>query len=865
MASTAASPAFCGIPKASTSTATRASIPATRFLAKNPLRGLGFSAAAAEPLLSHHVATKLRSFSAKPVRGVASMAKKSVGDLSAADLKGKKVFVRADLNVPLDDNQTITDDTRIRAAVPTIKHLISNGAKVILSSHLGRPKGVTPKYSLAPLVPRLSELLGIQVVKADDCIGPEVEKLVASLPEGGVLLLENVRFYKEEEKNEPEFAKKLASLADLFVNDAFGTAHRAHASTEGVTKFLKPSVAGFLLQKELDYLVGAVSSPKRPFAAIVGGSKVSSKIGVIESLLEKCDILLLGGGMIFTFYKAQGLSVGSSLVEEDKLELATSLLEKAKAKGVSLLLPTDVVIADKFAPDANSKVVPASAIPDGWMGLDIGPDSCFEFDKFAVGTEAIANKLAELSGNGVTTIIGGGDSVAAVEKVGVASVMSHISTGGGASLELLEGKELPGVLALDEATPVAVNFFDLSTEMATKKSVGSLKEADLKGKRVLVRVDLNVPLDDNFKITDDTRIRAAVPTIKYLMEHGAKVILTSHLGRPKGVTPKYSLKPLVPRLSELLGLEVKMANDCIGEEVEKLVAGLPEGGVLLLENVRFYKEEEKNDPEFAKKLASLADLYVNDAFGTAHRAHASTEGVAKYLKPSVAGFLMQKELDYLVGAVANPKKPFAAIVGGSKVSSKIGVIESLLEKVDILLLGGGMIFTFYKAQGHAVGSSLVEADKLDLATSLMEKAKTKGVSLLLPSDVVIADKFAADANSKVVPASQIPDGWMGLDIGPDSIKSFGEALDTTKTIIWNGPMGVFEFDKFAAGTEAIAKKLAELSVKGVTTIIGGGDSVAAVEKVGLADKMSHISTGGGASLELLEGKTLPGVLALNDA
>ncbi|KAL0310845.1 UNVERIFIED_CONTAM: Phosphoglycerate kinase, chloroplastic [Sesamum angustifolium] len=448
MASTAASPAFCGIPKASTAAA-RASLtaPTTRFLSKTPLRRLGFAAAAADPLLSHHVATKLVSFknaSAKPVRGVASMAKKSVGDLSGADLKGKKVFVRADLNVPLDDNQNITDDTRIRAAVPTIKHLISNGAKVILSSHLGRPKGVTPKYSLAPLVPRLSELLGIQVVKADDCIGPEVEKLVASLPEGGVLLLENVRFYKEEEKNEPEFAKKLASLADLF---------------------------------ELDYLVGAVSSPKRPFAAIVGGSKVSSKIGVIESLLEKCDILLLGGGMIFTFYKAQGLSVGSSLVEADKLDLATSLLEKAKAKGVSLLLPTDVVIADKFAPDAESKIVPASAIPDGWMGLDIGPDSVktfsdalettktviwngpmgvFEFDKFAVGTEAIANKLAELSGKGVTTIIGGGDSVAAVEKVGVANVMSHISTGGGASLELLEGKELPGVLALDEATPVAV-------------------------------------------------------------------------------------------------------------------------------------------------------------------------------------------------------------------------------------------------------------------------------------------------------------------------------------------------------------------------------------------------------------------------
>ncbi|KAL5977492.1 Phosphoglycerate kinase 3, cytosolic [Asimina triloba] len=401
--------------------------------------------------------------------------------------------------------------------------------------------------------------------------------------------------------------------------------------------------------------------------------------------------------------------------------------------------------------------------------------------------------------------------------------------------------------------------------MATKRSVGDLKEGDLKGQRVFVRVDLNVPLDDNQKITDDTRIRAAVPTIKYLIGHGAKIILASHLGRPKGVTPKYSLKPLVPRISELLGTKVEMADDSIGEGVEKMVAALPDGGVLLLENVRFYREEEKNDPEFAKKLASLADLYVNDAFGTAHRAHASTEGVTKYLKPAVAGYLMQKELDFLVGAVANPKKPFAAIVGGSKVSTKIGVMESLLAKVDILLLGGGMIFTFYKAQGHAVGSSLVEEDKLNLATSLLEKAKAKGVSLLLPTDVVIADKFAADANSKVVPVTGIPVDWMGLDIGPDSIKTFSQSLDSAKTIIWNGPMGVFEFQKFAVGTEEMAKKLADLSGKGVTTIIGGGDSVAAVERVGLADKMSHISTGGGASLELLEGKSLPGVLALNDA
>ncbi|KAJ6432325.1 hypothetical protein OIU84_019546 [Salix udensis] len=420
----------------STSTAARASLlpVSTSGLRTTSLRGLGFSAA--DPLFSSHVVSKIRSLKSngKAPRAVVSMAKKSVGDLTAADLKGKRVFVRADLNVPLDDNQNITDDTRIRAAIPTIKYLISNGAKVILSSHLGRPKGVTPKFSLAPLV-----------VKADDCIGPEVEKLVASLPDGAVLLLENVRFYKEEEKNEPEFAKKLASLADLYVNDAFGTAHRAHASTEGVTKFLKPSVAGFLLQKELDYLVGAVSNPQKGH-------------------LLPLWVVLRSHPRLESLSRSWRSVISSFWVE-------------AKAKGVSLLLPSDVIIADKFAPDANSKIVPASAIPDGWMGLDIGPESVktfnealgttqtviwngpmgvFEFEKFATGTEAIAKKLAELSGKGVTTIIGGGDSVAAVEKVGVADVMSHISTGGGASLELLEGKALPGVLALDEVVRVAV-------------------------------------------------------------------------------------------------------------------------------------------------------------------------------------------------------------------------------------------------------------------------------------------------------------------------------------------------------------------------------------------------------------------------
>jgi len=398
-----------------------------------------------------------------------------------------------------------------------------------------------------------------------------------------------------------------------------------------------------------------------------------------------------------------------------------------------------------------------------------------------------------------------------------------------------------------------------------KKNLASLTAADLSGKKVLVRVDFNVPQDDTGKITDDTRIRAALPTINYLIDAGARVILTSHFGRPKGVTESLRLNPVAVRLSELLGKPVLKTDDCIGDEVAAQVNALNNGDVALLENVRFYPEEEKNDPEFAKKLASLADIYVNDAFGTAHRAHASTEGVTKYLSTSVAGFLLDKELQYLSGAIDNPQRPLAAIVGGSKVSSKIGVIETLLDKVDYLLLGGGMIFTFYKARGLSVGKSLVEEDKLDLARALEAKAAAKGVKFLLPTDVVVADNFKPDANAQTVSINEIPDGWMGLDIGPDSVKVFQEALSHCKSAIWNGPMGVFEFDKFAVGTEAIAKTLADLTGTGTITIIGGGDSVAAVEKVGLADKMSHISTGGGASLELLEGKILPGIAALNEA
>jgi phosphoglycerate kinase len=399
-----------------------------------------------------------------------------------------------------------------------------------------------------------------------------------------------------------------------------------------------------------------------------------------------------------------------------------------------------------------------------------------------------------------------------------------------------------------------------------KRSLASLGAADLRSKRVLVRVDFNVPLDDAGAITDDTRIRAALPTIAHLREHGAKVILAAHFGRPKGqVNEAMRLTAVAARLSELLGLPVIKTESCIGADAEAKVAALAEGGVLLLENVRFFAEEEKNDPAFAEQLAALADIYVNDAFGAAHRAHASTEGVTKFLSPSVAGLLMEKELQYLQGAIDEPKRPLAAIVGGSKVSSKIGVLEALIDKCDKILIGGGKIFTFYKARGLSVGKSLVEEDKLELAKELEAKAAAKGVQFLLPTDVVLADNFSPDANSQIAKVEAIPDGWMGLDIGPDSIKVFQDALADCKTVIWNGPMGVFEFDKFAAGTNAIAHTLADLSATGTTTIIGGGESVAAVEKVGVAEKMSHISTGGGASLELLEGKVLPGVAALDEA
>ncbi len=389
----------------------------------------------------------------------------------------------------------------------------------------------------------------------------------------------------------------------------------------------------------------------------------------------------------------------------------------------------------------------------------------------------------------------------------------------------------------------------------------TIKDIDLKNKKVLVRCDFNVPMDEEKNITDNARIVAALPTIKYLLENNCAIILCSHLGRPKGeIKPEFSLKPVAKELSKLLNKEIIMANDVIGEDAKSKASNLQSGQIMLLENVRFHREETDNNPEFSKELASMAEIYVNDAFGAAHRAHASTAGVAAYL-PAVSGFLIEKELQFLGNALNNPERPFVAIMGGAKVSDKIGVIESLLEKVDTLIIGGGMAYTFFKAQGYGVGDSICELDKLDLAKEAMEKAEEKGVKLILPVDTKVGKEFKPDTESKTVAWTEIPEGWEGFDIGEKTIKIFEEEIRKAKTVVWNGPLGLSEFDQFAIGTNSIAKVLSEIDA---ITIIGGGDSAAAVRKIGLEDKMTHISTGGGASLEFLEGKKLPGIECLLD-
>jgi phosphoglycerate kinase len=785
------------------------------------------------------------------------------------NFSGKKVLMRVDFNVPLNENLEITDDTRIITAIPTIQKIIAEGGSIILLTHLGRPKGeYNEKMSLKILLPHLKKVLDREIKFASDCVGKETQQLAQDLMPREILLLENLRFHKEETNADEEFARQLANLGDAYVNNAFGTAHRTHASTYTIAKhFPKNCMFGYLVENEITNIDKILHQPIHPFTAIVGGSKVSSKIHIIESLIEKVDNLIIAGGIGFTFAKAMGGKIGDSLVENDFLEFARHIITKSEKNKVKLYLPTDCVIADEFNNEANIDHCNIMEIPDGWMGLDIGiksankfaevienskkvlwngPIGVFEMPSFAMGTLKVAISVARATDKGAFSLIGGGDSIAAVNKYSLAHKISYISTAGGALLEYIEGKELPSIKAIKQNLTIDRYNFE--------------------GKKILMRVDFNVPLNENNEITDHTRIITALPTVRKILAEGGSVIFLTHLGRPKGkVDEKYSVKHILPYLNKLLENKVKFVSDCIGEEALIASTVLKPGHCLLLENLRFHKEETDADENFAKQLAELGDTYVFNAFGTAHRAHASTYTLAKFFPDDkMFGYLVENEVNNIDKVIKQTKKPFTAILGGSKVSTKILIIEALIEKVDNLIIAGGIAFTFSKAMGGKVGNSLVEDEFIDTAKNIIAKAKENGVNLYLPSDCIIADKFSDDANIEHCDIKQIKDGWMGLDIGIKSANKFTEVIENSSTILWNGPIGVFEMSNFSMGTLKVAMAVARATDKGAYSLIGGGDSIAAVNKYSLAYKISYISTAGGALLEYIEGKELPALKAIRE-
>jgi phosphoglycerate kinase len=790
-----------------------------------------------------------------------------MNNIDTYQFSGKRVLVRVDFNVPLNEKLEITDDTRIVTAIPTIRKILTEGGSVILLTHLGRPDGkYNDSLSVKHIVPHLSKKLHVDVKFAEDPLSSSTVEMSKNLEPGEVMIVENLRFYPEEKRGDEGFAESLSKLGDAYVMEAFGTAHRAHASTCTIANYFPyDKMLGYLVENEIQNIDKVIKKAERPFTAIVGGSKVSTKIHIIEALLEKVDNLIIGGAIIFTFIKAKGGNVGASLVEEDYIDVAKRIMEKAELKGVKLHLPSDCIIADKFSNDANIKNCATDAIESGWMGLDIGiksankfseiieqsstilwngPIGVFEMSNFSTGTLKVALAVARATDKGAYSLIGGGDSIAAVNKYSLAHKVSYISTAGGALLEYIEGKKLPGIKAVKDAF--------------------SVDDYNFNGKRALVRVDFNVPLDSENNITDDTRIITAIPTIRKILTDGGSVILLTHLGRPKGEKrPEMSVKHIIPHISKLMDCEVKFAEDCYSKEAADMAANLKGGDIMMLENLRFDKRETSADDDFAKQLASLGDVYVNNAFGTAHRAHASTYTIAKYFpKDKMLGYLIESEIQNINKAIQGSQKPFTAILGGSKVSTKIHIIEALLEKVDNLIIGGGIIFTFIKAMGGNVGSSLVEDDYIDVAKSVIDKAKEKGVKLYLPSDCIVADKFSNDANIKHCDVMNIEDGWMGLDVGIKSANLFEEVIENSQTILWNGPIGVFEMPNFSLGTLKVAMAVARATDKGAFSLIGGGDSIAAVNMYSLAHKISYISTAGGALLEYIEGKELPGIKAI---
>jgi len=790
-----------------------------------------------------------------------------MNNLDNYNFQGKKVLVRVDFNVPLDSNHEITDDTRIVTAIPTIRKILTDGGSVILLTHLGRPDG---KYvmdlSVKHIIDHISKLLHKEVKFAHDVHSAATRQMAKDLNPGEVMILENLRFYPEEKQGDEKFAEELALLGDAFVMEAFGTAHRAHASTATIAKFFPyDKMFGYLVENEIKNINKILKASEKPVTAIIGGSKVSTKIHIIEALLEKVDNLIIGGGIIFTFVKAMGGQIGDSLIEEDFVPVAKRIIEKAKEKGVKLHLPSDCIIADKFSNTANIKNCDTDNIPSGWMGLDIGiksanrfseiieesstilwngPIGVFEMSNYSTGTLKVALAVARATDKGAYSLIGGGDSVAAVNKYSLAHKISYISTAGGALLEYIEGKKLPGITAV--------------------KNSFSVDDYNFNGKRALVRVDFNVPLDEQGNITDKTRIITAIPTLRKIMSDGGSVILLTHLGRPKGEwRDDMSVKVLIPYLTKTLDTEVKYGKSATDEETKQIAKSLKAGEVMILENLRFDKRETTDSDEFAAEIAALGDVYVNNAFGTAHRAHTSTYSIARFFpKDKMLGYLIESEILNINKVLKGAKKPVTAILGGSKVSTKISIIEALLKKVDNLIIGGGITFTFVKAMGGKVGSSLVEDDYIDVAKNVIKMAAENGVKLYLPTDCIVADAFNNDANIKHCQVDEIEDGWMGLDAGIKSANRFEEVIENSATILWNGPVGVFEMENFSLGTLKIAMAIARATDKGAYSLVGGGDSIAAINKYSLAHKISYISTAGGALLEYIEGKELPSLKAI---
>ncbi len=781
----------------------------------------------------------------------------------------KKVIIRVDFNVPLNNRLEISDATRITTAIPTVQKVLSDGGAIILITHLGRPKGKYCKeMSLKILLPYLEKLLDRKILFADNCVGEDAKIKAQSLKSGEILLLENLRFHNEELQADEKFAEQLASLGDVYINNAFGTAHRAHASTTTIAKhFPHDRMFGYLVESEMKNIDKILYEPLHPFTAILGGSKISTKIHIIEALIEKVDNLIIAGGIAFTFIKAQGGKIGNSLVEYEYVDVASRIIDLAKKKKVKLYFPTDCIVADEYNNDADIKLCLIANIKDGWMGLDIGiksankfeeiilnskkilwngPIGVFEMSNFSMGTLKIAMAIARATDNGAFSLIGGGDSISAINKYGLAHKISYISTAGGALLEYIEGKELPSIKAIKQTLTIdKFNFF---------------------GKKVLMRVDFNVPMNEHNEITDSTRIITALPTARKILADGGSVIFLTHIGRPNGeVVEKLSVKNIQPYLSKVLDKDVKFVDNCIGEDARKTANDLMPGEVLILENLRFHEEEMNNDEEFAKELANLGDVFVFNAFGTAHRTHASTYSIAKFFPNNkMFGYLVENEISNINKVLNKSKKPFTAIIGGSKVSTKIHIISSLIEKVDNLIIGGGIAFTFIKAMGGKVGDSLVEDRSIDIAIDILKKAHENNVKIYFPTDCVIANEFKNNADIKHCQIDKIENGWMGLDIGIKSANNFADIIENSATILWNGPIGVFEMSNFSMGTLKVAMSIARATDNGAFSLIGGGDSIAAVNKYGLAHKISYISTAGGALLEYIEGKNLPAIKAIEN-